>query len=265
MAALDRLGMPVVAAGQFAYVFKLNSAREGKAQAVRCFRAFLGDREHRYKVINKHLDMISAPYFANFEYDSQGIIVVGHRYPILVMEWIEGSRLDVYLSKTLDRPDVLYYLADMWLKILSGLRDSATAHGDLQHGNIIVANNVFRLVDLDGLWVPAMSGWQATELGHRHYQHPGRAAKHFNKDLDNFSGIVIYLSLISLAKKPELWDRYHDENLIFTKGDFEDPSRSELFSAVKAHRNRAQKNCGRLWRGRVVRMIRSSVRRSLTF
>src|SRR6202035_1250393 len=34
--ALDRLGMPFVTSGQFAYVFKLNGNNDGEAQAVRC-------------------------------------------------------------------------------------------------------------------------------------------------------------------------------------------------------------------------------------
>ena len=46
--AVDRLGMPLVTSGQFAYVFKLNPGDAGgEALAVRCFRGFLGDREER--------------------------------------------------------------------------------------------------------------------------------------------------------------------------------------------------------------------------
>src|SRR5262245_13666890 len=85
--AVDRLGMPFVTSGQFAYVFKMNSGNEGKAQAVRCFRGAVGDREERYQRINDHLNKISVPYFASFEFDPQGILVTGRRYPIQVMEW----------------------------------------------------------------------------------------------------------------------------------------------------------------------------------
>jgi len=231
--ALDRLGMPFVTAGQFAYVFKLNS-NGGAAQAVRCFRGFLGDREQRYRRINDHLNKVSVSFFASFEYDPEGILVLGNKYPILVMEWIDGLPLDVYLSNVLHRPDVLKFLADLWLKILLLLRNGAMAHGDLQHGNIIVdAGNSLRLVDLDGIFVPSMSGWKSAELGHRHYQHPKRSPDHFDASLDNFSGLVIYLSLVSLAEAPALWDEYHDENLIFTKEDFENPRSSPLLGKIK--------------------------------
>ena len=42
--AVDRLGMPLVTSGQFAYVFKLNSEVGGDSLAVRCFRGFLRGR-----------------------------------------------------------------------------------------------------------------------------------------------------------------------------------------------------------------------------
>jgi serine/threonine protein kinase len=231
--ALDRLGMPFVTSGQFAYVFKLNTA-DGKAQAVRCFRGSVPDREDRYQKIDDHLDKVSAPCFVSFEYDAQGIMTGGKRYPIQVMEWIGGFPLDVYLPNVLGRKDMLKFLAEQWLKALATLRDGGMAHGDLQHGNVIVdESNSLRLVDLDGMYVPSMAGRKASELGHRHYQHPKRSADHFDARLDNFSGLVIYLSLIALAEQPDLWKEFHDENLIFIKTDFENPRTSKLLSKIK--------------------------------
>ncbi|PYS90868.1 MAG: hypothetical protein DMF64_13765 [Acidobacteria bacterium] len=229
--AVDRLGMPLVTSGQFAYVYKLRSGRG--VYAVRCFRGHLGDRERRYELIDAHLRTHPVPDFARFAYDVHGILVSGRRYPILVMEWLEGPTLDVYLNEVMGRRDVLLHLADEWLKLLGSLRAAGVAHGDLQHGNIIVEHGQFRLVDFDGMFVPAMSGWMASEVGHQHYQHPARAARYFNADLDNFSGLVIYLSLIALAERPALWAEYHDENLLFTKEDFLAPESSRLLAEIK--------------------------------
>jgi hypothetical protein len=232
-AATDRLGMPLVTSGQFAYVFKLNGANAGSAQAVRCFRGFLGDREQRYQAIDDHLDKVSIPSLASFEYDPQGITVSGRKYPVLVMEWIDGLPLDVYIAEVFQRADVLKFLADLWLKTVGSLRTANVAHGDLQHGNIIIQNGNVRLVDLDGMFVPAMAGWQAAELGHQHYQHPARTPLHFSAELDNFSALVIYISFLALAERPELWTEFHDENLIFTKKDFQAPGSSNLFSKLR--------------------------------
>jgi hypothetical protein len=116
---------------------------------------------------------------------------------------------------------------------VKSLRTAQVAHGDLQHGNIIVQNGTLRLVDLDGMFVPSMSLPNSSEIGHRHYQHPLRDKFFFNNDLDNFSALVIYISLISLAERPDLWKRFHDENLVFTCHDFLSPSSSPAFAEIK--------------------------------
>jgi hypothetical protein len=78
-----------------------------------------------------------------------------------------------------------------------------------------------------------MNGWPACEVGHVHFEHPHRTAEQFDANLDNFSSLVIYLTLLSLAERPSLWEEYHDENLLFTKGDFVDPSSSSLFAKIR--------------------------------
>lgn len=231
--AVDRLGMPLVTSGQFAYVYKLNSMNGNGNFAVRCFRGYLGDRDQRYRAIQEHLRTSPVSYVSEFTYASEGILVGGHRFPILFMKWIDGPTLDVYLGEMLHRPDVLLHLSEEWLRVLSALRDSGIAHGDLQHGNIIVEHGQLRLVDHDGIFVTTMAGWNASEVGHQHYQHPRRDAQHFNEKLDNFSSLVIYLTLLSLAERPNLWQEHHDENLIFTKTDFVDPESSVLFKKIR--------------------------------
>jgi serine/threonine protein kinase len=231
--AVDRLGMPLVTSGQFAYVFKLKAADGSMPVAVRCFRGYLRDREERYKAIDAHLSAQHIAALPRFKYFPYGILVAGRRFPTLIMQWLEGATLDVYLEDVFDRPEVLRHLADEWLKLMSRLREAGIAHGDLQHGNIIVEQGQLRLIDLDGMYVPAMRGLQASEVGHQHFQHPARDATHFDANIDNFSALVIYLSLISLAERPELWDEYHDENLIFTKEDFLNPASSTLLAKIK--------------------------------
>lgn len=229
--AVDRLGMPLVTSGQFAYVYKLKT--NTGAFAVRCFRGFLGDREARYKAIDEHLEKARIQSLASFDYDAEGILVGGKRFPILVMEWVDGPTLDVYIEEVINKPDVIKHIAEQWLNLIAVLSKANIAHGDLQHGNIIIERGRLRLVDLDGMYVPGMNGWEASEVGHQHYQHPRRDEKFFNSYLDNFSALVIYLSLISIAEKPSLWKKYHDENLLFIKADFLHPEKSPLFREIK--------------------------------
>ena len=240
MPAVDRLGMPIVTSGQFAYVYKLKSITGHGDYAVRCFRGYLGDRDQRYRAIQDHVQSLPVPCLTDFRYAPEGILVGGQRYPILFMKWIEGPTLDLYVGEMLHRRDVLLHLADEWLRVVSALEASGVAHGDLQHGNVIVEHGQLRLIDHDGIFVPAMQGWSASEVGHQHYQHPQRTAHQFDQSLDNFSALVIYLTLLSLAERPELWHEYHDENLLFTKADFQAPSTSTLFTKIgRSERNTA--------------------------
>jgi hypothetical protein len=231
--AVDRLGMPIVTSGQFAYVYKLKSMNGGGDFAVRCFRGYLGDRDQRYRAIQEHVLNSPIPYLSEFSYAPEGIMVGNQRFPILFMNWIEGPTLDLYVNEMIERREVLVHLADEWLKVVSALQHSGVAHGDLQHGNVIVEHGQLRLIDHDGIFVPLMQGWSASEVGHQHYQHPQRTAQHFDAKLDNFSSLVIYLSLLSLVERPSLWQEYHDENLLFTKADFLDPSASTLFGKIR--------------------------------
>jgi predicted Ser/Thr protein kinase len=233
MPAVDRLGMPIVTSGQFAYVYKLKSTNGHGDFAVRCFRGYLGDRDQRYRAIQDHVQSLPVGCLSEFRYAPEGILVGGQRYPILFMRWLDGPTLDLYVGEMLHRRDVVLHLADEWLRVVMALEASGIAHGDLQHGNVIVEHGQLRLIDHDGIFVPAMNGWSASEVGHQHYQHPHRTAQQFDKSLDNFSALVIYLSLLALAERPTLWQEYHDENLLFTKADFQNPSASSLFQKIK--------------------------------
>jgi len=233
--ALDHLGMPFVMAGNFAVVFKLRLS-EG-TRAVKCFCRFLGDREARFIAIDKQLDISKPSSLTGFDYLSHGIVVEGRRYPILLMDWIEGPTLNVYIDEVLAKNnfrEALESLAEDWCRVVKELDDCHIAHGDLQHGNIIITSEGIRLVDLDGTFVPGLTGQKAAELGHSHFQHPKRNVAFFDAGLDRFSSLVIYLSLLAIAERPTLWKTFHDENLIFTKQDFTDPARSVLFQSLSA-------------------------------
>jgi len=235
-AAVDRLGLPLVASGGFASVFKLNATDGSRAKAVRCFRRSLGDREQRYRELSAHVAPRQDTPLAPFQYVPEGMMVRGRKYPILVMDWIEGQTLDVYIEGVLKVADAkrhLRHLADRWLHTINALYELGCAHGDLQHGNVLVDNGAYTLVDFDGFYVPTLTGLPSIENGHINYQHPHRRAEFFDGTLDRFSSLVIYLSLAALERDPQLWQRYHDENLLFKRSDFEAPGKTPVWSELK--------------------------------
>ena len=153
------------------------------------------------------------------------------------MEWVEGQLLNDYLVSHLNDRAALQSLMDSWLRMVSELERSGCAHGDLQHGNILVVNGELKLVDYDGMYVPALQGMGSHELGQQHYQHPQRDAADFGPYLDRFSSWVIYLSIAAIRVDPSLWasTQAGDERLLLQRRDFEQPAVSPTLALLADH------------------------------
>lgn len=230
----DPLGLPRAMSGNFAVVFPVRNGT--KTWAVRCFSTFHADQEARYRAISQHLQAHPLAWMVDFRYLSQGIRARGKWYPILKMEWIEGELLNRYVSQNLSRPEVLFRMTQQFVRLVADLEVHGIAHGDLQHANLIVADDRLRLIDYDGMYVPTLRGMSSHELGHVNYQHPRRSNHHFGPYVDNFSAWVIYLSLLALSIDPKLWALADsgDEYLLFRKSDFEAPHASTTLRALSA-------------------------------
>lgn len=233
-AEVNALGLPKPYSGAFATVYKLKS--DEHERAVKCFTTRVPDQQQRYAAISQTLSNLRSPYFVQFEYQAEGIAVSGQRYPILKMEWAHGDGLIPYIEANLSNRDKMQDLAVRFLKMMLSLHQAGIAHGDLQHGNLIVYDGDLRLVDYDAMFVPALSGWKSNELGHRNYQHPQRTADHFNERIDNFSAWVIYTSLICLSRAPQLWNLLGagEERLLFKQDDFKAPDTSNAFRLLSS-------------------------------
>src|SRR5262249_1378941 len=146
-------------------------------------------------------------------------------------------QLPDFIKGNLSTPGNLNKLASEWVAMLGALRRVGIAHGDLQHGNVLIVQGRLRLVDYDGCYVPVLQGRQAIELGHLNYQHPRRSPADFGPNLDNFSAWLIYLSIIATAGRPALWKQLGggDECLLFRKADLQAPQRSEAFHFLSKH------------------------------
>ena len=220
--------------GNFATVYKLFDQESN--WAVRCFtRVPQVDVQKRYAAISDHLMQHQLPYLVDFEFIEQGILVKGEWFPALKMAWVEGVELDRYIGEHVNDPEALMVLNHQLRQLKQDLREVGIAHGDLQHGNIMVtAQGHLKLVDYDGMYVPALKGKPPVEIGHPNYQLPERSLSDFNEAVDDFSFDVISLSLNALAQQPALWDSFHEDNknLIFRQDDFKQPEASPVFQSI---------------------------------
>jgi serine/threonine protein kinase len=236
-ASLNLLGLPRPITGGFASVYEIASS--GRRWAVRCFLKDFKDQAERYHEISGHLRTASIPYTIHCDFQPHGILVLGKRFPILKMAWVEGKPLNNFIEESRYSPGALASLAQRWQKMLSDLKSKQVAHGDLQHGNVLVApDGALKLIDYDGMWVPALSGRGSHETGHPAYQSPNRTERDFHRDVDDFAGNVILVAILATEKRPELWDEFNNgDNLLFRKDDYLDPASSRVFGSLLSLRD----------------------------
>jgi hypothetical protein len=226
--AIGQLGLPRAVSGNFAVTYQL---RAGSQQwAVRCFHREASDRASRYAAISQTLAPLRGGPLVPIEYLDPGVRVGAAWYPITKMAWIDGFPLNRAVEAGLSKPATLRDFERRFIDIVAELRQRGIAHGDLQHGNILVdATGKLRLVDYDGMFVAALRGRAASESGDPNYQHPRRGSQ-FDAELDRFAALVIVVALRALAAAPRLWHVHNTgDNLLFRRTDFADPARSPVF------------------------------------
>lgn len=233
--ALDQLGMPKAISGNFATVFQVDGTDE-RTWAIKCFTRNVQDQARRYEMISAALAGMRAPWVVGFDYLAEGVRCNGRWLPVLKMEWVQGIGLIPYLEAHLwDTADIAA-LAHRFAGIVTDLTRARISHGDLQHGNLLVTpSRELKLVDYDGMFVPALADAGAIERDHQNYQSPARDAQ-WGPDLDNFSAWIIYVSLVALTIDPTLWSRVRstgEEALLFRKEDFENPASSRALMELE--------------------------------
>jgi RIO-like serine/threonine protein kinase len=230
------MGLPRVASGAFASVYRMHTGK--RDVAVRCFLHNVEDQQRRYEAISRFITGDPLDCTVDFDYLENGVRVSGAWYPVLKMEWASGVTLDAFVRANLRNAEALRKLAENFRLMLMDMRRGGIAHGDLQHGNLIIRpDGSIRLVDYDGMFVPALAGLQCHEVGHRNYQHPSRNESHFGPYLDNFAAWSIFTSLFCLSRDSSFMERLKggDESLLFRQYDYRHPTKSRTFATLEQH------------------------------
>ena len=235
---LDGNGTPMMSSGNFAVVFKMYDPQAHKDVAVKCFLKEQEGRAESYQLIAQELAYTSSSFLTPFRYLDKELFVESQstndeEFPVVLMDWVEGETLDRYIQSHLADPNALRLLAFQFSRLASWLLSQPFAHGDLKPDNILVrSDGTLTLVDYDGMFVPAMEGTAARELGSPDFRHPLRTAERFNEHIDDFPLAVILLSLKALSLSPSLWNTYGaSDRLLFSATDYRDLSSCALLQA----------------------------------
>jgi len=226
--------------GQFAVVFKAKI--NGDYYAIRCFQHATKKGLENYSVLSDYLKGKKFPWLSKFIYYDNEITVGSKKYPVLVMDWVEGIDIHDFITENLHSNYWLLQLQKSLISLSDNLEKNGIGHGDFQKGNVIVIKEnkkiSLKLIDYDGMFVTPMSGQSSIELGKPDIQHPKREKKFFNEKLDRFSIWLIITAIEALKYNKTLWDKISEggfndgSNFLFRYEDLHNTTNSKLFSKL---------------------------------
>lgn len=232
----------VLSSGGNSTVFKVKNQDEHEV-ALKLFTEEISNRFRRFEAISEFIQKTDLPFFVNFEFIKKLIYVelTGQPedecyFPGLIMKWINAPTLETKLKELLTQHKLneIDIIASNFKNLAIILQNKKIGHGDLKASNILVNDKLdLYLIDYDGMYISEFKGEKSFEFGTPSYQHICRTENDFDERIDQFSILVIYTSLIALAKRPDLYFKFNDgDNIIFTKEDFQDPDNSDLLSIL---------------------------------
>ena len=243
----DEAGEIVMSSGNFAVVFKMKDESSGKLYAVKCFLREQEGRDIAYQQITDELEYVSSNYLCSIKYFQKELFVDSTvssdtEFPVLLMDWAEGVTLDKYVHQHISDKYALQLITYQFCRMAAWLMSQPFAHGDLKPDNILVTEDgALVLVDYDGMYVPAMQGQKARELGSPDYRHPLRTEDCFNEHIDDFPLALIGMSLKAIALDTSLLqNNAKSDSLLFSESDFKDIGECQMMKSLCALLNDAE-------------------------
>lgn len=228
----DALGELRFVAGNSAAIFPIRY--KGRLYALRCYFRPM-----------QHLRPIYGERYLPEELYLWETTRTGRWVDVVMTDWIEGETLQTAIDKAVADDDRLrlQQLSASFDRLAAKLLADDWAHGDLKPDNLIVEpSGALRLIDFDAMYLPALRGMHASEIGTSAYQHPSRTAEAFDERLDDYSTALIASALHALQLDPSLYARYRDrDGLLF------DPSKGTDDAAYREVMELFAKEGDALW------------------
>lgn len=226
--------------GTSAAVFK--AVKDGKTYAIRCFLRGELETFKRYEQLSAFLDAKNPSWRVNFEFLDNEILIDAHYYPVVKMDWDEGTPLHRFIDRYMTDSQALSLLQQKLVDLSSGLEKDGIGHGDLKYNNILIHPSAtdfnLKLIDYDSMFIPALRGRKNLETGSPGFQPLKRLSSHFFESIDRFSIWVMLTTLEAVKADVAIWENieqggFNNEHSLFTASDFFNPSASKTLQKLR--------------------------------
>lgn len=206
--------------------------------AVRLLLKEQANLEVRYQEICSKL-IGKCDFLVDVKYFAEEIQVEGgdQRFPLILMQWVEGKELRKYVFELCVRKDVegIFALRAAISDLSISMREFGIAHGDLSPENVQVlgpsSEPKLVLLDYDSMWMPWKPDLRC-DVGITDLQHKSRTNP-IGPHADQMAFLLIDTALDFLLKKPSMGAHIElfDRKFLFTVDEFLSGN-STLLSAV---------------------------------
>lgn len=194
------------------------------------------DSGKRAQIVREYLLREKLPYFVSFQYYNNVLDTKDGPLDGFIMDYVDGEDL-IYWIKNICNDSKIYEstrkkrintIAKRFREMCIDLYRAKISHGDLSGANIrVTTEEELALIDYDSICIPDLIGANYTTTGDGAFNHPNRISSKMSLKIDYFAEIIIYISLLALSKNPQLWKKYHsdeidlDAAILITQSDIE--------------------------------------------
>lgn len=237
---LDSSGNPIYRLGSHSIVFKFRGLKSNEFRAYKFFTISQHEIVERYKEIELFRRQNFTTFIPRLIVRDEALTMKtgdgkSGKFPMVVMDWVDGSTLNEYILRWKSSPLILAELFCEFMKMVSWLITNRVTHGDLHPGNIMVgsAGNLV-LVDFDNFRTPSSRRFYGHKDDFKEYHHPyADYIGHQSRYNDDFSISLFALSLRAIVIGPSLLEEYDGKGgILLSYDDLKDISESNKLKEV---------------------------------